>query len=48
MKEYFTRSRSILSHFNESKEICVSRVKDIDINGYINYKYIYLYIAYIT
>ena len=43
MKECFTRSRSILSHFNEMKEIYVSRMKDLDINGYINYKYISLY-----
>lgn len=45
MKECFTRSRSILSHFNEMKEICVSRMKYLDANGYLNYKYIYLYIA---
>ena len=48
MKECFTRSRLIFSHFNETREICVSRMKCIDINDYINYtKYVYIYMAQI-
>lgn len=38
-----------MSHFNETREICVSRMKDIDINDYINYnKYTFISIDYIN
>lgn len=48
MKECFTRSRSIFSHNNETREICVSTMKDIDIRDYINYnKYIFISIDYV-
>lgn len=44
MEECFTRSRSILCHFNETRETCVSRIKVIDIKYLMNYnKHIYLY-----
>lgn len=42
MKKCFTRSRFIFSHFNKTREISVSRMKDIDTNKGRNYIYIYI------